>query len=188
MRTIKSKGRPALRLLAILGLSCSFGCNHDTHSSETGPVEQILPSQGVVGADAAGVQQNPPQGAGDVKQVALQDPIPPRQVHAVPAVSTVPAALPPPPDMEARSAFRQTLDLPNAINLAFRTQPRLKAALESIQQARAKEDIAFSAFLPLLSAGYSVGAFDINVGGTGIPVAGNSLRCACSRRRASHRP
>jgi outer membrane protein TolC len=62
--------------------------------------------------------------------------------------------------------------LPDAIALAFRLQPRLRASLESIQQARGREAIAFAAFLPVASTGYSVGGFDLNVGGTGFPIPG----------------
>jgi outer membrane protein len=66
----------------------------------------------------------------------------------------------------------QMLTLPEAIALAFRLQPRLRAALESIQQARGKEGIAFAAYLPMLTSGCSAGGFDLNVGGTGIPLSG----------------
>jgi outer membrane protein TolC len=62
--------------------------------------------------------------------------------------------------------------LPDAIALAFRLQPRLRASLESIQQARGKEDIAFAAFLPVLTSAYSVGGFDLNVGGAPLSVPG----------------
>src|SRR5262249_4133840 len=58
----------------------------------------------------------------------------------------------------------------DAVALAFRLQPRLRASLESIQQARGREDIAFAAFLPTLTTGYSVGGFDLNVGGAGLPL------------------
>src|SRR5205085_7744363 len=54
--------------------------------------------------------------------------------------------------------------------LAFRRQPRLRACLGSISQARGREDIAFAAFLPALTSAYSVGGFDLNVGGAGIPL------------------
>jgi outer membrane protein TolC len=64
----------------------------------------------------------------------------------------------------------QPLALPDAIALAFRLQPRLRASLESIAQARGREDIAFAAFLPALTSAYSVGGFDLNVGGAGIPL------------------
>jgi outer membrane protein TolC len=64
----------------------------------------------------------------------------------------------------------QTLTLAEAINTAFRLQPRLRASLESIAQARGREDIAFAAFLPTLTSAYSVGGFDLTVGGAGIPL------------------
>jgi outer membrane protein len=64
----------------------------------------------------------------------------------------------------------QPLTLAYAIALAFRLQPRLRASLESISQARGHEDIAFAAFLPVLTSAYSVGGFDLNVGGAGIPL------------------
>jgi outer membrane protein TolC len=64
------------------------------------------------------------------------------------------------------------LTLPEAIRLAFRMQPRLREYLETIQQARAQQEIAFSPFLPTLTAGYSVGAFHLDVGGEGFPIPG----------------
>jgi outer membrane protein TolC len=66
----------------------------------------------------------------------------------------------------------QPLTLPDAVALAFRLQPRLRASLESIQQARGREDIAFSAFLPIASTGYSVGGFNLDAGGAGVPLPG----------------
>jgi outer membrane protein TolC len=58
-----------------------------------------------------------------------------------------------------------TLTLAEAIDTAFREQPRLRVYLEGIEQAQRGEDIAFAPFLPTASAGYSVGGFDINAGG-----------------------
>jgi outer membrane protein TolC len=70
------------------------------------------------------------------------------------------------------SAPSAPLSLPDAVALAFRLQPRLRASLESIQQARGREDIAFAAFLPALTTAYSVGGFDLNVGGAPFPLPG----------------
>ncbi|MFN5330749.1 MAG: TolC family protein [Planctomycetota bacterium] len=70
----------------------------------------------------------------------------------------------------ATAAHIMTLD--SALAEAFRIQPRLKAQLESIEQARQGENIAFAPFLPVVSAGYSVGAYGVSVGGVGIPVPG----------------
>ncbi len=64
----------------------------------------------------------------------------------------------------------QTLTLAEAIDLALRQQPRLRVVLESVEQARRGEDIAFAPFLPLATAGYSVGGFDVNAGGLGVNV------------------
>jgi outer membrane protein TolC len=77
---------------------------------------------------------------------------------------------PPPPAPEAGCEPGRTLTLSDAVALAFRLQPKLRASLESIQQARGREDIAFSAFLPVLTTGYSAGGFDLNVGGAGLPL------------------
>src|SRR5205823_2351403 len=52
----------------------------------------------------------------------------------------------------------------------FRQQPRLRVYLESVEQARRNEDIAFAPFLPTAVAGYSVGGFDLNVGGNSTPL------------------
>jgi outer membrane protein TolC len=60
------------------------------------------------------------------------------------------------------------LPLQEAIGLAFRRQPRLRAVLESIEQARGAKGIAQSLFLPTLSTDYSVGGFNLNAGG--VPV------------------
>jgi outer membrane protein TolC len=62
--------------------------------------------------------------------------------------------------------------LHDAIALAFRLQPRLRASLESIQQAQGREDIAFAAFLPTASSGYVAGGYHIQAGGVGFPIPG----------------
>ncbi len=64
----------------------------------------------------------------------------------------------------------QILTLPEAIETAFRQQPRLRVFMEGVEQARRGEDIAFAPFLPLATAGYSVGGFDVNAGGLGVNV------------------
>jgi outer membrane protein TolC len=57
------------------------------------------------------------------------------------------------------------LNLPAAIELSFRMQPRLRVFLESIQQARAQSDIAYAPFLPTLSGGIGGGGVFLNVEG-----------------------
>jgi outer membrane protein TolC len=59
--------------------------------------------------------------------------------------------------------------------MAFRLQPRLRAQLERIAEARGTQQIAFSAFLPMVAGNYDVGEYSLGVGGkpirlpTGLP-------------------
>jgi outer membrane protein TolC len=71
----------------------------------------------------------------------------------------------------------QPLTLPEAIALAFQLQPRLRSALESIEQAARRQDIVHAAFLPVATTAYHQGGFHLNVGGEGIPLgqAGQQL-------------
>jgi outer membrane protein TolC len=68
--------------------------------------------------------------------------------------------------LDAIAANGKPLTLPEAIALAYRSQPRLRAQLESIAQARGAQQIAFSAFLPVVAGRYDVGGFSL---GGGIP-------------------
>jgi len=57
------------------------------------------------------------------------------------------------------------ITLPNAIEIAYRTQPRLRVFLEGMNEAQGNSEIAFSPYLPTLSGGISGGGFDLNVQG-----------------------
>ena len=72
--------------------------------------------------------------------------------------------------LEAIAASGRPLTLPEAISLAFHHQPRLRAQLEGIAQARGQQQIAFSTFLPVVAANYDVGGFSLGVGGNSIPL------------------
>jgi outer membrane protein TolC len=80
--------------------------------------------------------------------------------------------LPAPQGHEAACEPGQPLTLPDALTLAFRLQPRLRASLESIQQAQGREDIAFAAFLPTVTSSYLAGDYRIQAGGTGFSIPG----------------
>ena len=73
--------------------------------------------------------------------------------------------------LEAIAASGKPLTLPEAIDLAFRSQPRLRAQLESIAQAQGQRQIAFSTFLPTVAANYNAGGFGLGVGGQPIQLA-----------------
>jgi outer membrane protein TolC len=62
----------------------------------------------------------------------------------------------------------QVLTLPEAIEIAYRQQPRLRVFMETVEQARRGEDIAFAPFLPFTVAGASVGGFRVNAGGLSV--------------------
>jgi outer membrane protein len=70
------------------------------------------------------------------------------------------------------------ITLQDAIQIAYRTQPRLRVFLEGIHQAQGNEEIAFSPYLPTLAGGISGGGFDLNVQGqvangfTFLPIGG----------------
>jgi outer membrane protein TolC len=71
----------------------------------------------------------------------------------------------------------QPLALSDALALAFQLQPRLRSALESIEQAARRQDIVHAAFLPVATTAYHEGGFHLGVGGQGIPLgqAGQQL-------------
>ncbi len=86
--------------------------------------------------------------------------------------------LPPDSDeaaLEAITASGKPLTLPEAIEAAFRFQPRLRSQLENISQARGLQQIAFSAFLPVVAGSYDVGGFSLGAGGLPVQV-GKPLR------------
>jgi outer membrane protein TolC len=97
---------------------------------------------------------------------------PPRRAGADRAPASA-ASLPSDSDdsaLEAIAANGKPLSLPEAIQDAFRLQPRLRAQLEHIAEARGLQQIAFSAFLPLVEANYDVGEFSLGVTGNSVPV------------------
>ena len=81
--------------------------------------------------------------------------------------------------MDAIAANGKPLTVRDAIDLAYRSQPRLRAQLESIAQARGAQQIAFSAFLPVVAGRYDAGGFGLGAGGlstqVGLPQKFNFL-------------
>jgi outer membrane protein len=161
--------RVALRRQLWIALCClAAGCSHPGLASD-GLAERIAPPADVrAGAtpDKPEQKADPAIGeehkSGEMQKEAAQNP---------------PASDTPTPRVVPDGMSGQPLTLPDAIDLAFRFQPRLRASVESIQQSRGRENIAFAAFLPTLATGYSLGGFDLNVGGSGsgfsfIPFAG----------------
>src|SRR4051812_39222423 len=113
-----------------------------------------------------------------VRPAAAERPQAPDQILP-PALEPAPTTVPRPNEAagSAPTAMDATeepagkpLTLPEAIELAFRLQPRLRAQLEGIAQARGRQQIAFSTFLPTVGGNYDVGGFTLGVGGEPIRV------------------
>src|SRR5271157_5238615 len=75
--------------------------------------------------------------------------------------------------LEAIAASGKPLTVSEAIDVAFRAQPRLRAQLENIDQARGLQQIAFSAFLPAAGLRFDGGGF--RLGAQGLPAQVRSL-------------
>jgi outer membrane protein TolC len=91
---------------------------------------------------------------------------------------TAPSASSLPPDsdeavLDSIAASGKPVNLAEAISLAFANQPRLRAQLETVRQARGLQQIAFSTFLPFVSANYDVGEYSLGVGGQPVKLGKN---------------
>src|SRR5262249_47974706 len=156
---------PRQALLGSLLLGSTLGCSHGFYGYEEGLAQRILPPLNIDAHEGLSAPSKTAQEAANGKGATPE----PELDHKV---DSAPGGLPAPPQANEVCQPGQTLTLPDVVALAFRLQPRLRASLESIQQARGREDIAFAAFLPALTSAYSVGGFDLNVGGAGVPLPG----------------
>jgi outer membrane protein TolC len=155
--------RIGLKFLGFLLLASPIGCAHERVGYQDALAERILPplnqdvrdelpkSKKMAPETSAGsrARLRPPTAADDT------DPNEVKQASATQGIAWEPTLI---------------LTLPEAIDTAFRQQPRLRVYLESVEQAERGEDIAFAPFLPTAVAGYSAGGFDVNAGGLlGLP-------------------
>jgi outer membrane protein TolC len=147
-------------------LSLAAGCSHHAPLLPQVLAERILPPPDAPAAPA------PPEAAAPRPDKAAAE-----EGRKSEEQEKKSGPTPPGPDSPAQTLAIDgvpcgPLTLPDAVALAFQLQPRLRASLESIRQARGREDIAFAAFLPVLTSAYSVGGFHLNVGGAGFPIPG----------------
>ena len=163
--TASGRLRVGLKLLGFLVLSCALGCGQSRYSSQEGLDQRILPPQTL----------DIPEEFLNTKKT-VQD-----ASNGIPARLEKPKSSPEADPENARllgsaggngagCGPAQVLTLADAIDMAFHQQPRLRVYLEGVEQARGAEDIAFAPFLPMAMAGYSVGGFDLNVGGNSVPL------------------
>lgn len=162
--------------LVALQLSFVFGCSTARNPFDTRSLSKSwFPSTNANRSTEPLTPNKPKVDVTSESQVTATNSLTPNPVRPVqfneriPEVIPAPVRLPPPNEVSAvGSANGQTMALPDAIAMAFQLQPRLKASLESIRQAQGRQDIAFAAYLPTARAGYSVGGYDLRVGGTGL--------------------
>jgi outer membrane protein TolC len=178
----------------VLALALATGCAHSQTDLQNSLTQRVVAVEAGVDQSksrseitAAERMTNdamvqPAAGSQPGQATATQTPVdrsvPPLPLPATPPASanlgsvvSTSAALPADSDeaaLEAVIASGQPLAVPEAIRMAFRFQPRLHAQLESIAQARGKQQIVFSTFLPLVNASYDVGGFGLGVGGVPI--------------------
>ena len=182
METGKINAPFCLGFIAILGLTFALGCNHDAHRIQTGPAGRILPPPNATGFQGPAAPQPPVQAAVEVKQVSLEQAQPPEELPSPPQAVAVPYQ-----DRESGGEFRQTLDLPGAIATAFRIQPKLRVALERIQQARERRYRLFG--VPASFDRWLLGGkLRPERGRDGHPCRRDVLRLPVSWRRATGRP
>jgi outer membrane protein TolC len=151
------------RLVGLLLLIAPLACSHESYSYQNGLAQRILAPMDANGCDQAlSVPTKDTSGGNHVS--------PEQPKVAGTADIKVPESFVPSPGSESACGPTQTLTLVEAVDTAFRLQPRLRVYLESVEQALRGEDVAFAPFLPLAVAGYSVGGFDLNVGGNTVPL------------------
>jgi outer membrane protein TolC len=154
-----------LELLGFLLLASPLGCSPERYGCQEGLAQRILPPVNLDVRDELPTPKRMAQETSGESQARSGQPkagddTDPKEVKQPTAAQG--SGIAPEPTL--------TLTLAEAIDTAFQQQPRLRVYLESVEQARRGEDIAFAPFLPMAVAGYSVGGFDLNVGGTSSPL------------------
>jgi outer membrane protein TolC len=150
------------RRLLWASLAVSVGC-----SSSGGPRSDVLAARILPSIESASKAPARSERLQTVVQARADEPAANANDSDSPKPDTLPSLAP--VESDVRMAC-QPLPLPDAIATAFRLQPRLRVFLETVEQARGAETIAAAPFYPAALAAYSVGGFDLNVGGAGVPI------------------
>jgi len=154
-----------LKLLGFLLLNLALGCSQERSSFQEGLAQRILPPPSIDIQEELPPPRKIGQDAAVESRARLGKPVTSSELGANGAIIQASAEG---SGIDWETA--QILTLPEAIETAFRQQPRLRVYLETVEQARRGEDIAFAPFLPMAFASYSVGGFDLNVGGNSVPL------------------
>jgi outer membrane protein TolC len=177
-------GRSGLLLAALCVVVAPSGCCHRRQCCRTDFGKRVLPPPDSNALDANLSETSPPA----IPTPPTEKQANPYELRAVSfndaAASTTPSvpvairlpevpeevALPPMPGAAQPIGQPANLSLPAAIDEAFRRQPRLRVYIETVEQARRTEDIAFVPFMPLAAASYSVGGYSLGVEGRTNPL------------------
>jgi outer membrane protein TolC len=155
--------RSRLPFLGLLLLATALGCSHGRYSSDENLTQRILPP---INSDIPEELPKPRESPKDAATAGEAQGQPESSKTADSEEAEAASAT----EAEVSRDSDRTLTLSEAIDTAFRSQPRLRVYLEGVEQARRAQDIAFAPFLPLALAGYSTGGFDLNVGGNSTPL------------------
>jgi outer membrane protein TolC len=159
--------RVGLNLLGLLLLASPLGCSHERYGYQEGLSQRILPPVNLE------IHEEIPTPKKTTQETSGGSPARFGQPKAADDMGANEVKLPTSAQGGGVTCEpTQTLTLADAIDTAFRQQPRLRVYMESVEQARRGEDIAFAPFMPTASAGASVGGYDLNVGGAGGPIPG----------------
>jgi len=167
--------RPVWRWIAIFQI-CTAGCAspsrelHDHVSRRISPVEDANENLAAAGAIAKAERNN--RGARSNRRDRHADSVTQASASDHEGQTTDPESMIPlsagydsPGSTDQDPSHAGQLTLPGAIELSFRTQPRLRVFLESIEQARGHTDVAYAPFLPTLSGGIGGGGVFLDVAG-----------------------
>jgi len=156
-----------LKLIGYVLLIGSLGCSQGRHSYQEGPIERILPPPNIDILQENFATKKTIQEAPVGSQAKLGRP---KSADDADSQDGNPTGLAQESEVSLESPSTNTFSLAEAIETAFRQQPRLRVYFESVEQTRRGQDIALAPFLPVALAGYSSGGFDLNVGGTSTPL------------------
>ncbi len=137
--------RVGLELLGFLLLASPLGCSHERYSYQEGLAQRILPPVNRDVREESPTARKMAQEPSGGNKALLGPP------RAADDTDPKEGILPSPQGSVVAYDSTQILTLAEAIDTAFRQQPRLRVYMESIEQARRGEDIAFAPFRPAAS-------------------------------------
>jgi len=157
--------RGTLKYLGLLLLLSPLGCSHERCNCQDDLTQRILPPLDF------GIHEEATTSRKMAPTSSSESLAPSAQARPVNPTDSKEARLSPPSQgIGGLCEPAQLFTLTEAIDTAFRQQPRLRVHLENLEQARRNQEIAFVPFLPTAVAGYSVGGFDLTAGGKSQPL------------------